>query len=145
MNVVLPPRRFSSDSSVEERQSKKRPNSGAEPVVIKALHFSSSYTPHKAYWVKKALESLGGEWVRQGKMTNAQLVSAEFEEKMGVLYDLAMARKHQAIDRLVTEELDRTGIHKNSKRSPRKVPTNFPFAPHITGNVKESMSEALLQ
>lgn len=50
-------------------------------------------------------------WIRERKITHQQLVSEEFEQKMSVLYDLAMAKKHEAIDRLVGEvqmEAERT-------------------------------------
>jgi len=130
------------------------------PLSIKSLHYEGSYTPHKAHWMKNALENLGSVWVRDGKISVGQLVSEEFEEKIGVLYDLAMVRKHEAIDRLVGEvmmsELNTKTSGNDNKKATKKqsgleqdppsaVQKNFPFAPHLSEAVKASMSDALLR
>lgn len=154
-STLLPPRKLSSVSTVDgdavvkdERKDEHKVTPVAPPVKIDKLHFADSYTPHKRHWVKKAMEQLGTEWVRSGKIKEAQLKTSEFEEKMAVLYDLAMARKHEAIDRMVgVEEVTGGGKGKRGVKSAvqGQVQENFPFAEHLNGKVKETMSEALLR
>ncbi|CAL8124268.1 unnamed protein product [Orchesella dallaii] len=155
LNIVLPPRRFSSLSSSCIADASTTSVTKPE-VKIKFLHFSDSYTPHKEYWIRNALEKLGNSWVRDNKITQTELVSKGFEEKMGVLYELAMAKKHESIDRLV-DEVEEEELVKQKKRSKKlkrrnKTPPpaepvlqdNFPFAPQLSENLKRTMSSLLL-
>lgn len=169
LSVVLPPRKISSVSSTsvvdEEVYIREVEDEEVEfvPVKILSLHHSSTYTPHKGHWVKKALENLGSEWVRTGKLTVEQLVSPEFEEKMGVLYDLSMNKNFEAIDRLVDEEGGKIGEKGRKKKGVGRgkglsgggkkqegvvlgdVQKNFPFNENVTEEVKRKMSDSLFR
>ncbi|ODM99318.1 hypothetical protein Ocin01_07352 [Orchesella cincta] len=149
LNIVLPPRRFSSLSSSCLADCSTT-SVGNNEVKINSLHFSDSYTPHKEYWIRNALEKLGNTWVRDKKITQTELLSKAFEEKMGVLYELAMAKKHESIDRLVDEVQDEEVVkEKKSKRrkkpiEPPVLQDNFPFSPQLSDTLKRTMSSLLL-